>query len=318
VVNRNAGKLRAEGPLLRALREGAARASAPIHETHSLEELDAAARAMAERRVETVVLAGGDGSTMAGVTALARAFASAGAAMPAVALAPGGTVGTVARNFGVRGGSQAWVARVLLAATSGDARVTRTPTLRVRDAGAPRTGFIFGAGLVAGFFGVYEASPRRGMAAAAGIVSRVFAGSIAARLGARGGGLAGLAHEVLEPTPCVLTVDGVAVSGNAWSLVIASVVRDLGLHMRPTYRAGESPDRFHVVASGLPPAELGPQMPRVLAGRPLRGDPRVDALVRTLTLHFGDTERPYVLDGDVLRARRVDVEAGPEVRVIVP
>jgi diacylglycerol kinase (ATP) len=315
VVNRTAGRLRAEdGPLLRAIRDGAARLGARVHETRSLDELEGVARAMAGRGVDTVVLAGGDGSTMAGVTALDRAF---GGAMPAVAMAPGGTVGTVARSFGVRGGSAAWVERVLRAASSEQPRFARTTTLRVRDAaGDERVGFIFGAGLVANFFGVYEGSDRPGLGTAATILGRVFAGSVVTRLGARRGALAGLAREVLDPTTCTLAVDGTPAPGRAWSLVVASVVRDLGLHMRPTYRAGETLDRFHVVASGLPPAELGPQMPRVLAGRPLRGEPRVDALARAFTLDFGETENAYVLDGDLLRARRVEVTVGPELRVL--
>jgi diacylglycerol kinase (ATP) len=323
VVNRNAGRLRAEGPLLRAIHDGAARIGAVVHETRSLDELAEVARAMAGRGVDTVVLAGGDGSTMAGVTALVGAC---GDAMPAVALAPGGSVGTVARNFGVHGGSAAWVQRVLRAAAGGpagrdapggNAGVARTATIRVRDdAGNERVGFIFGAGLVANFFGAYEESERPGLATAANILGRVFAGSIATRLGARRGALAGLAREVLDPTPCTLVVDGAPVPGRAWSLVVASVVRDLGLHMRPTYRAGETLDRFHLVASGLPPAELGPQMLRVLAGRPLRGEPRVDALVRAFSLDFGEETNAYVLDGDVLRARRLEMETGPVLRVV--
>jgi hypothetical protein len=97
---------------------------------------------------------------------------------------------------------------------------------------------------------------------------------------------------------------------------VASVVRNLGLHFHVTYRGGERTDRFHAVASGLSPRALGPQMTRVIAGRPLEGEPRVDDLVASLTLTFDGGSGPYVLDGDVLRARSVRVEAGPVLRLL--
>jgi hypothetical protein len=122
---------------------------------------------------------------------------------------------------------------------------------------------------------------------------------------------------MLAATACELTVDGERAPGARWSLVLASVVRDVGLHIRATYRAGERMDRFHVVASGLSPAALGRQVPRVLAGRPMRGEPHVDALARSLRIAFPETTA-YVLDGDVMRARSVCVEAGPSVEILLP
>jgi hypothetical protein len=93
----------------------------------------------------------------------------------------------------------------------------------------------------------------------------------------------------------------------------------LGLHLLATYRAGERLDRFHVVASGLPPRSLGPQMLRVLAGRHLKGDPRIDALAYSLRIRFEEAhDAAYVLDGDVFRAREARVEVGPVLPLLVP
>ncbi|HEX4447639.1 MAG TPA: hypothetical protein VH044_12910, partial [Polyangiaceae bacterium] len=58
------------------------------------------------------------------------------------------------------------------------------------------------------------------------------------------------------------------------------------------------------------------QLPRALAGRPLLGEPSVDALVRSLRVGFEGDDGGYVLDGDVFRARAVRVEAGPVVSVL--
>jgi hypothetical protein len=113
-----------------------------------------------------------------------------------------------------------------------------------------------------------------------------------------------------------LTIDGAEASPRAWSLVLASVLPDAGLHMRVTPRAGETLDAFHAVASPLGPRALGPQMPLVLAGRKLLGRGHTDVpRARDLTLRFAEDSRSYVLDGDVVHAREVRVRVGPIIQV---
>lgn len=323
IVNRRARRLAGETnarTLLDALR--ARRPGVRVVETHSMAELDAAADELAREVPDAIVLAGGDGSYMAGVTALVRSFAAAGRgedALPPIALAPGGTVSTVARNWGFRGGgllsggeekAARYVSRLLDAVGRGRATVTERPTLRAADERATRVGFIVGAGLVSRFFEVYDEEGARGYRGAASIVARVFAGSFARGV---------LAQRILTPVPCTIAVDGVIAPFDRTSLVCASVVRDLGIGIHLLYRAGEEQDRFHVVATPLGPSRLGPQLPLVLAGRPLLGAGNVDALARTVELRFGggeDDGGAYVLDGELLRAERVVVTAGPVLRIL--
>jgi diacylglycerol kinase (ATP) len=306
IVNRQARRLGEASPLREVLAREAAAGGARLHETHTLEELDLVARGIAARGTDAVVLAGGDGSHMGGVSALLRAF---GGALPPVALAPGGAVCTVARNLGMRESAPVWAQRVVRTACAGDARIEEHATLRVADdAGGNRVGFIFGAGLVARFFDQYYAGKARGLLPAAGIAARVFAGSLVGST---------FAERVLAPAACTLEVDGVEQGAHAWSLVLASVVPDVGLHVRATYRAGQAPGTFHAVASGLSPRGLAFQVPRVLTGRPMQGEPRVDALATSLRVVF-DEPATYVLDGDVMRAGAVRVEPGPTLRLIVP
>jgi diacylglycerol kinase (ATP) len=301
VVNRRARYLVDERGLLDDVRRAAGSAGAELHETRSLEELEGVARRLEARGSECVVLAGGDGSYMAGTSALARAFH--GRPLPQLAFAPGGTAGTVLRNWGYRGSPARYARKIILAAAAGEARLARRPTLRVRDdAGKDAVGFIFGAGLVANFFDAYYAGPRQGYAAAAGIVARVFVGS---PLGS------GLARRVLAAVPSVLTVDGREQAPRAFSLVAASVIRNLGLHMIVLHRAAEDFGRVHVVASALGAAALGPQLPRVLAGRPIVGKDHVDTLARDFALRFTGERACYVLDGELMRAREVHVASGP-------
>ena len=97
IVNRVARELAREGAagsagtrgLLDTLRSK--RAGVRVVETSSMADLDAAGEEIAREVPDAVVLAGGDGSYMAGVTALARSFTAAGRnedALPPIALAP--------------------------------------------------------------------------------------------------------------------------------------------------------------------------------------------------------------------------------------
>jgi hypothetical protein len=84
-----------------------------------------------------------------------------------------------------------------------------------------------------------------------------------------------------------------------------------------TYRGGEDPERPHLVATPMRPRQLGPRAHRVLAGWPIGGPDHVDALVRRFSVRF-DAEGPFVLDGELLEASRVDVGPGPRLRIAVP
>jgi diacylglycerol kinase (ATP) len=292
VANRRARHLRSAGPLLHALDAPGVRFVA----TTSLEELGEAARAIEKAKPDAVILAGGDGSYMEGLTALSHAFGRA--PLPRLGFAPGGTVSTVAHNWGLRGDPVQYTHSLVLSARGGG-RTTPRPTLRV----GTRVGFIFGTGLVARFFEAYRGT---GRLEAARLVARVFAGSFVGSTFAR---------TVLAPMPCAIEVDGVTAPFHRVSLLCASVVKNLGLGMRLLPRAGEL-DRFHVVATPLSPLTLGPQMPLVLAGRPLLG-PKVDALARLLEVRFPKTDA-YVLDGDLFRDDVVEVTPGPTIEVLTP
>jgi len=319
IVNTTARRYRATPSLLPRVADACA-GRAELHPTASLVELDALCRRLTERGTDLVVLSGGDGSFMAGVTALAAAFEGRGSALPRLTLIPGGTAATVARNWGMKGDPADLLNRILRQAESDavlEGSTEARPTLRVRattDQGVEeRIGFIFGTGLVAKFFDVYYEDGGRGYGAAARIVSRIFVESFFDGAYAR---------RVLDPLPCTVEVEGRALEPRAWSLICAAVIPNLGIQMRVTYRAGEDLARPHLVASPLSSRQLGPRAPLVLAGKRIGGEGHFDDLVREFRVRFGDAgapspeSGPYVLDGDILRAREVLVSAGPPIRVL--
>jgi hypothetical protein len=303
---------------------------AALRVTRSRAELSDAAASARAMNARVVVLCGGDGSYGAGATALAEAYGDA--PLPMIALAPGGTVGTVARSLGVAASGRPidGIARVVHAALSPSTDAFETPTLSITSELDRRVGFIFGTGLVASFFELYDPraadaeraalrgepvteapSGGAGKSAAAKIVARVFAESFVSGPYAR---------RVLEPLRCDIDVDGRRLPWEGSSLVVASVLRDLGLGMRVTHRGGEDRERPHVVVSGLLPRALGPRLSRVLRGVPIGAppEPHFDDLARELVVSFPDGAGPFVVDGDLRVAKRVVVTAGPVLRILRP
>lgn len=260
--------------------------------------------ALAEHAVENrglVVACGGDGTYLATLSALVTA--ARGRPLPPLAFAHGGTVSIVAKNFGAPGDLLALAKRVV--DEPHRLRLVPRPTLSIDDGETVRTGFTFGTGLVSNFFDVYERGGARGNGQAATIALRTLFGSIT------GGELA---RRILSPLRCTLEVDGARLAPEAWSLVVVSVLADVGLGFRVNHRAGEDPGRPHVVASPLGARALGPQAFRVLRGKPLAGAGNFDGLVSELRVTF-PAEGAYVLDGDTFRARAVTVRAGPTIFV---
>ncbi len=305
VVNPHAALFR-QAPEHIAAVVDACRERARVAITDTVAALDGACIEAHEQGAELVVMCGGDGSYMAGVSSLARTYGAR--PLPAVCLAPGGSTSTVARNWGVLLRDPAkHVRTVLNLAANGDLTISTRPTLRVREgAGDDRVGFIFGTGLVRSFFESFYATGGGGPRQAASLVARIVVGALT-------GGQ--LARKVLAPMPCRLRVDGNVHPAHAFTLIVSSVVRDLGLHLLVTHRAAEDPLRPHLVASTLGVRECGMQYPRVLRGRPLMGPGTVDTLAGSFEVEFATAGGGYVLDGDPIRCRTVRVSAGPSLRV---
>lgn len=311
IVNTTARRYERSPHLVSELRV-ASMGRAVFHATRDLDELGRACETAAAAGSALVVLTGGDGSLMAGTTAIARAF---GDRLPKIGFLPAGTAAIVSKNWGIRGKPLALLSRIFAAGAA--LRSDRHPTLRVRAETArgpeERIGFIFGTGLVAKFFELYYEDGARGNLGAARLVARIFAESFV------GGSFA---RRVLDPLPCSIEVDGAKLDRDAFSLVCAAVVRDLGLHMLVTHRAAEDPARPHLIVNALPTQKLGRRMPLVLAGKPIGGDGAFDDLASRFVVRFPAGERggegPYVLDGDLLGATSVTVTAGPVLDVVKP
>ena len=92
------------------------------------------------------------------------------------------------------------------------------------------------------------------------------------------------------------------------------MVRDVGMGFQVAWQAGRQEGHFHLVASGLSTTRMAMQLHRVMTGRPLVGSPHVDQLARRVQLRFMQPQT-YTLDGDLFRAREVEIVTGPRLQI---
>jgi diacylglycerol kinase family enzyme len=262
--------------------------------------LEQACREIFARRLERVVVVGGDGSLMRCLSELERVYGET--PLPRFALVPVGTVNLAAKRWGIGGRPEVLLEQALSKPAVG---AERMPSLKVRIDGRTYVAFTVGTGLVSHFFDVYEENATRNLCVASMIFFRTFFGSFVANAFAR---------RVLSPVNARLMVGDKDSGHLGFTLLVCSVFRDLGLGLKPTYRASTVPGQLHVVASTLPAHRLGPLALRVLLGKPLSQRCRFPEVIDCLTEQFGlELAEPtrLVLDGDTVRAHRVTVQVGP-------
>jgi diacylglycerol kinase (ATP) len=274
-----------------------------VVETHTPEELAAAVVEFRSLGVDAVGICGGDGTNLSVLSAVLRHYPPAD--LPRFVVLRGGTVNTLARNVGVRGGAEDILGRLMAHVRGGTAVPSvETGLLAVGD----RYGFLFGAGMPERFFEAYDGGPATGVAWASVLAARIIGSAL---VGGR------FAHWIFDPVEIAITVDGRRLSQERFTLVVAGTIQDVGLGFRPTYLGGTVPGRFHLVATALSPARLARNAVRCLRGKPLAGQPTFDILAEHAELRFARPQS-YALDGDRFRATEVSLRAGPRVTILTP
>jgi diacylglycerol kinase (ATP) len=275
-----------------------------VRETRSLHHLADVAVECRDRAVDLLGVCGGDGTLARTLSALVRAYG--GDALPRIVPLRGGTMNTIARAMGC----PAWQPERMLAeivATYRCGRPLDAAEHQLLSINGGDYGFMVGAGVPVEFLRLYYDQPRRGGAAAARLLLVLTASVL--RNGALG-------HRLFSPIEAALRCDGARVPFDAYTVIYASSIEDIGLGFRPTYRARERPGHVHVFAGPIGAREFVRCLPAIKRGRPT-GSPAVyDALARTVCVEF---PRPtfYMIDGDIMQpTTRLTMERGPVVRMI--
>lgn len=272
---------------------------AEIVATRTPGELAAAARRFADDGVELVATCGGDGTNLSTLTELVRAYGRQ--RLPAFAILRGGTVNTIAANLGIRGRPEELLGRIVAAARNGGVPSVGQDLIEVNG----QYGFLFASLMGARFLEAYYGGLHPGVASAALLTARTMVSSLVQGRTARW---------LFSPAEVALTVDGEELPPEAYRLLVASTVPDVGMGFRVPWRAGREPGRFHLVASGLSTTSMALQLGRVFGGRPLHGTPHLDRLAARVDIRFG-APQSYTLDGDLFRASEVSLATGPRLQI---
>jgi hypothetical protein len=199
-----------------------------VRETQSLEQLADAAAECRERDFDVIGVCGGDGTLARTITALVHEYGP-DSTLPPILPLRAGTMNTVARAMGC----SSWQPERMLAEIVDDQRRGELLPLTEHQLiciNRPHYGFMVGTGVPVEFLRVYYDQPRRGALGAVKTLIEL------TRLGLVGGPTI---RRVFRPAPARLLADGRLGPFDAYTVVYASTIEDIGLRFRPTYRARE-------------------------------------------------------------------------------
>jgi diacylglycerol kinase family enzyme len=278
-----------------------------VRDASTPEELARALEAFRAEGVDVLGVNGGDGTIHYVLTAAMRAWDGA---LPRIQLLPGGSMNTVARGSGVRGGPERALREVLVRRRRGDPlRAVPRDLLRVSpDGAAPTYGFIFGTGSIVSFLDAYYGTGRPCPATAALLVAR---GLASALVNGR------FAAALTRRERLRVSTDGDEWPDGSYLALAAASTPDVGFGFLAFARCLEQPGSFHVVGVTGSLPQLALAVPGIRRGAPWRRRLAQDEVSRALVVE-GDRPR-FTVDGDLYGAERaVSVETGPTVEIVIP
>jgi diacylglycerol kinase family enzyme len=301
IVNPNALGVKRRRGLLRRL-EAIAGRHGEVVATRTPTDLREAMDRFAAAGVTTLATCGGDGTNLATITEMVRAFPR----LPTLAILRGGTVNTIAENLDLRGEPDAIFERLVAWAARGEEVPSRGQDLLSVNG---LYGFLFASLMGARFLEAYYGGPSPGPAWAGLLAARTIASSLVKGR---------FSQWLFSPVDLTLEVDGKKPEHiRRPRLLLASTVPDVGIGMKVTWQAGRQPGRFHLLATELSTTRMALQVHKVLAGKPLSGGPHLDVLAQRATIEFAQPQT-YTLDGDLFRETRVEIAVGPRLWIARP
>jgi hypothetical protein len=272
------------------------------HAPSSKAELADTMRDLAARRIELLVIDGGDGTIRDVLTAASAAF---GSQLPPIAVVPSGKTNALAIDLGIPGD---WTVHDARAALASGRSTTRQPIEITREDGTSLRGFLFGAG---GFVRATDLAQRTHAVGAFGGIAVGM--SLVGALAQTAFGRRGNPWRVGERMEMVDLHDGTTRSDDLY-LLLGSTLRRLPLGLRPL---GDNAAGLNLLAVEAPPRLLPLAAPAILAGR------EGGWLERAGYHHYHDVPAfrlrlggGFVLDGETFPADVVMVRTGMPIRFV--
>ena len=111
--------------------------------------------------------------------------------------------------------------------------------------------------------------------------------------------------------------------GDTWACedfitVAAAVVEQIGLGFKPFYRCNEQPGRFAVLGIHTSAFGFVSDLPRILAGRPMRRDKVIDQVASEIVFTSLESDKlEYIIDGDTyVGDDTLTLKTGPRLRFV--
>lgn len=227
-------------------------------EASTVEAMGAAVDELLRADAEIIAVNGGDGTVQAVLTALLRARL---AALPLLAVLPGGTTNTTARNVGYTRQPLHALQRLIEEAARGTIAgvVERWPVVRVDGDGDPRFAMMFGAGAVyhgVAFFHRQVLSRGVGGQLGAGVAIATALGHV----------ISGRIGQLFPPLHADIAIDGTPVTGGPYFGILTSTITRQVLNLRPYWGVG--PGRLRFSSLGYAPRGLARAILPAVRGRP--------------------------------------------------
>jgi len=218
----------------------------------------AATRDVVSGNADIIVVNGGDGTVQTVLTSLLTATTDR---LPLLAVLPGGTTNTTARNVGYGGRPLVELERLLTAAARGAlaGSVERRPVLRADLGAGPQYAMMFGAGAV--YHGIVFA---RGQLASHGLRGQFGAGIALATFLAKA--LTGRAGSMFPPLAASVRLDDTVLPRSTYVGMLTSTMDRQFLGVSPYWGVGPGPLRFSAMRER--PQHLARAVVPALRGRP--------------------------------------------------
>jgi diacylglycerol kinase (ATP) len=216
-------------------------------ETKNINELPKVAEDFLRRKLDILAINGGDGTLHQVLSAFIKVYGET--PLPKVMTLRGGTMNTMSNALKIKGQSIGILkAAVQKYREAEPMKELKQNLLKIND----KYGFMSGAGVVANFLDAYYSYPNPGPWAAVKLVTTGVAS------GVTGGELA---KKLFEPAPIRVTIDGKQLEPEEFSGVLGCTIKEVGLGLKPTFRAGDEPDAFHFIATTISPFAFALRVP---------------------------------------------------------
>lgn len=218
-----------------------------LWETKNINELPKVAEDCLKKKTEILAVNGGDGTLHVVLSAFIKVYGES--PLPKVISLRGGTMNTMSNSLKLKGRSLGILKQAVEKYRSAEPmQELKQHLLKIND----KYGFMCGAGLVANFLDAYYSGATPGPLRAAQILVS------GAWSGVTGGEFA---RELFKPAPIKVHIDGKQLAPEEFSGILGCTIKEVGLGLRPTFRAYDRPEHFHFIATTIAPFNFAVRIP---------------------------------------------------------